>query len=348
MRQAPVELARGVEATRGPGPDHLRWRRPRRWRGCNWTYDPSRSTVEPSSEAIRASQVLGKGNDGQRLARCLARGHGRSLLHVRAGPRQRPNHDSIGPDRQLWAGGAAVRHHRQRRQRPAVHRRAGGPHPHLGRRLRCGQRPFLDLAGRVLAGGERGLLGLAFHPQFAANRRFFVNYTRRPDGATVVAEFRASDDRQRRPPGRAQAPHRPAALRQPQWRHARLRPGRPPLHRPRRRRRRGRPGRTGRRTRTRCSARSCASTSTAASPTRSRPTTRSRAAAAGPRSSRSASATPGGSRSTGSPASSMSAMSARARSRRSTSSRRGGNYGWRAHGGQPLLRAGHRLQRSRT
>ena len=51
---------------------------------------------------------------------------------------------------------------------------------------------FLDIVGRVLSGGERGLLGLAFHPQFESNRRFFVNYTRRPDGATVVAEYRAS------------------------------------------------------------------------------------------------------------------------------------------------------------
>src|SRR5688572_18778044 len=49
---------------------------------------------------------------------------------------------------------------------------------------------FLDIRERVLAGGERGLLGLAFHPQYAANRRFFVNYTRRPDGATVIAELR--------------------------------------------------------------------------------------------------------------------------------------------------------------
>src|SRR5947208_13063136 len=51
---------------------------------------------------------------------------------------------------------------------------------------------FLDIAGRVLSGGERGLLGLAFHPQFASNRRFFVDYTRRPDGATVIAEYRVS------------------------------------------------------------------------------------------------------------------------------------------------------------
>jgi len=51
---------------------------------------------------------------------------------------------------------------------------------------------FLDIASLVLSGGERGLLGLAFHPQFAANRRFFVNYTRRPDGATVIAEYRVS------------------------------------------------------------------------------------------------------------------------------------------------------------
>ena len=49
---------------------------------------------------------------------------------------------------------------------------------------------FLDITSRVLFGGERGLLGLAFHPQFGANGRLYVNYTRRPDGATVVAEYR--------------------------------------------------------------------------------------------------------------------------------------------------------------
>jgi glucose/arabinose dehydrogenase len=50
---------------------------------------------------------------------------------------------------------------------------------------------FLDVSGRISSGGERGLLGLAFHPQFATNRRFFVNYTD-PRGDTHVAEFRAS------------------------------------------------------------------------------------------------------------------------------------------------------------
>jgi glucose/arabinose dehydrogenase len=51
----------------------------------------------------------------------------------------------------------------------------------------------LDITPKVLYGGERGLLGLAFHPQFETNRRFFVNYTRQPDGATVVAEYRMSE-----------------------------------------------------------------------------------------------------------------------------------------------------------
>ena len=55
---------------------------------------------------------------------------------------------------------------------------------------------FLDITSRVLSGGEQGLLGLAFHPQFGigTNSRFFVNYTRQPDGATVIAEYRVSAD----------------------------------------------------------------------------------------------------------------------------------------------------------
>ncbi len=51
--------------------------------------------------------------------------------------------------------------------------------------------PFLDIHDKLSTGGERGLLGLAFHPKFSLNGRFFVNYTRREDRATVLAEFRA-------------------------------------------------------------------------------------------------------------------------------------------------------------
>ena len=52
--------------------------------------------------------------------------------------------------------------------------------------------PFLDISTQVSCCGERGLLGLAFHPEYEANHRVFVNYTDR-DGNTVVAEFSAVD-----------------------------------------------------------------------------------------------------------------------------------------------------------
>jgi glucose/arabinose dehydrogenase len=53
---------------------------------------------------------------------------------------------------------------------------------------------FTDLTNRITAGDERGLLGLAFHPEFVTNRRLFVHYSRAGDGATVVSELRASAD----------------------------------------------------------------------------------------------------------------------------------------------------------
>jgi len=46
--------------------------------------------------------------------------------------------------------------------------------------VRAGQllaRPFLDIGDRVASGGEEGLLGLAFHPNYASNGSFYVNYT---------------------------------------------------------------------------------------------------------------------------------------------------------------------------
>jgi glucose/sorbosone dehydrogenase len=48
---------------------------------------------------------------------------------------------------------------------------------------------FLNITDKVQSPGEQGLLGLAFHPQYATNGRFFVNYTRKPDGATVIAQY---------------------------------------------------------------------------------------------------------------------------------------------------------------
>ena len=48
--------------------------------------------------------------------------------------------------------------------------------------------PFLDISDRLTSGGERGLLGLAFHPDYPADPRFFVNYTD-PNGDTVISSF---------------------------------------------------------------------------------------------------------------------------------------------------------------
>jgi glucose/arabinose dehydrogenase len=52
--------------------------------------------------------------------------------------------------------------------------------------------PFLDIRDRVLSGGEQGLLSVAFPPGFAQTGRFYVNYTRSPDGATVISRFLVS------------------------------------------------------------------------------------------------------------------------------------------------------------
>jgi glucose/arabinose dehydrogenase len=50
--------------------------------------------------------------------------------------------------------------------------------------------PFLDIDSRVTnTGNERGLLGLAFHPNYASNGLFYVNYSRTSDGDTIVAEY---------------------------------------------------------------------------------------------------------------------------------------------------------------
>ncbi len=54
--------------------------------------------------------------------------------------------------------------------------------------------PFLDIKDRVKFGGECGLLGLAFHPQFLTNGRLFVDYTTETPGSlyTFISEFKAA------------------------------------------------------------------------------------------------------------------------------------------------------------
>src|SRR5688572_8199859 len=42
--------------------------------------------------------------------------------------------------------------------------------------------PFLDITPKVMSGGERGLLSVAFHPDYRTNGLFFVYYTRLPQG----------------------------------------------------------------------------------------------------------------------------------------------------------------------
>jgi glucose/arabinose dehydrogenase len=62
-----------------------------------------------------------------------------------------------------------------------------------GRVLRT---PFLDISSQVVSGGEQGLLGLAFAPDYARSGRFYVNYTD-TGGDTRIVEYRrgASPDR---------------------------------------------------------------------------------------------------------------------------------------------------------
>ncbi len=63
-------------------------------------------------------------------------------------------------------------------------------------RWRDGRRStVIDLSAQVTVGAEQGLLGLAFHPDFATNHRLYLNWTD-TEGDTRVAEFR--DGRQAR------------------------------------------------------------------------------------------------------------------------------------------------------
>jgi glucose/arabinose dehydrogenase len=49
--------------------------------------------------------------------------------------------------------------------------------------------PFLDITSRVLSGGERGLLSVAFHPQYATNHFFYVYYTTQAGGTLASGDI---------------------------------------------------------------------------------------------------------------------------------------------------------------
>lgn len=54
---------------------------------------------------------------------------------------------------------------------------------------------FLDISDLVATGGERGLLGLAFHPKYTENGYFYINYTRNQgELESVIARFQVSKD----------------------------------------------------------------------------------------------------------------------------------------------------------
>jgi glucose/arabinose dehydrogenase len=54
--------------------------------------------------------------------------------------------------------------------------------------------PFLDVSELISTGGERGLLGLAFHPEYASNGRFYINYTDGEGDTRIVAYTVSADD----------------------------------------------------------------------------------------------------------------------------------------------------------
>jgi glucose/arabinose dehydrogenase len=100
------------------------------------------------------------------------------------------------------------------RDRRFVHDQTGQIYVHEDGEL--AEEPFLDLADRIVELGspqlggydERGLLGLAFHPDFEENRRFFVRYSapvrsdtpEEFDHTEVLSEFRATEDLERGAP----------------------------------------------------------------------------------------------------------------------------------------------------
>ena len=111
-----------------------------------------------------------------------------------------------------------------------------------GRKL---ARPFLDISSLVQAGGEQGLLSMAFAPDYASSGRFYVYYTDREAQQRIV-EYRRSSRRPRERGQRAAGAADGGPRAQPQRRADGLRARRAHVRGHRRRRRRQRPARLAR------------------------------------------------------------------------------------------------------
>lgn len=70
-----------------------------------------------------------------------------------------------------------------------------------------GEKPFLDIRNKVGYGGERGLLSVAFHPQYRTNGFLFVNYTDK-NGDTRIKRYTSSSDKNVADPAQARVAHR--------------------------------------------------------------------------------------------------------------------------------------------
>jgi hypothetical protein len=79
------------------------------------------------------------------------------------------------------------------RRRVFVVERAGRIRVLVGGKLR--KRPFLDIRGKVASGGERGLLSLAFAPDYRTSGRFYVDYTDTHGDSRIVEYRRATAER---------------------------------------------------------------------------------------------------------------------------------------------------------
>ena len=53
--------------------------------------------------------------------------------------------------------------------------------------------PFLDVSAALAKSDEQGLLSMAFHPQYATNRYFFIYYTKVNDGSLTIARYRTQE-----------------------------------------------------------------------------------------------------------------------------------------------------------